>query len=370
MIPLTKLQKEIMTEFYNCAPQKVVFNKFERDAFWKIAKAKGQLNVDDIRTKCPALAHQIAKSYESKRNIQSAVFSECVYSQALAYMLDLNIFTNCLENNTFIPDNIHDLLNSHNITPRYAYSNEDKSRILIQAGGCNAIDSVLISVADLKIYHIEFKEPGAKTCEPDLPRYGEDGNLLVTDKFLKKYPQFIQMLNEQKDLNFFEKMGNNEHCFSLESIDMAVNENYVQKHAEVVCTEDVDGYLVMLPATQLSTWANIEGEIRPAGRNHSKVYTPIALKNYIEEKGGQIVDSTVTIDRSKLGLRKERGGDGRVSGYKINSLFFVYIYNCSEIGDKIIFSINSIRQLKPTIAGKMGFGNLKYTNVKDYYFNN
>lgn len=368
MIPLTKLQKEIMSEFYSCVPQKVIFNKTERNNLWKIATAKGNLNIEAIRLKCPALAHQIEKSYEHGNNIQSAVFSECVYAQTFANMIHLNVFTNCLDNYNFIPDSVSKLLKSYNLFPRYSYSNDDKSRMLIQAGGCNGIDSALITVIDLNIYTIEFKEPGAKTCEPDLPKYKEDGNLLITDEFLEKYPQFKQMLEEKKDLNFFEKMGSNENNFSTESVNIAVTNNYVKKYADVVCTEDVDGYLVMLPVNQLSLWAEIVGEIRPAGRNHYKVWTPNALRKFIEDKSGTIEGSIVTIDKCKLGVRKERGGDGRVSGYKINSLFFIYIRNCSENGNAIIFDLHNVQQLNPTIAGKMFFNSLKYNDVKKYYF--
>ena len=369
MIPLTRLQKEIMTEFYECTPQKVVFNKTERNHLWKVATAKGDLDIEEIRLKCPALAHQIQKSYENGNNIQSAVFSECVYAQTLANMLHLNIFTNCLENHNFIPEDVSKLLKSYNLYPRYAYSNEDKSRMLIQAGGCNGIDSALITVIDLNIFTIEFKEPGAKTCEPDLPKYKEDGKLLITDDFIERYPQFQQMLEEQKNLNFFEKMGSNENNFSAESVNIAVTNNYVKKYADVVCTEDMDGYLVMLPVNQLSLWAEIVGEIRPAGRNHYTVWTPNALKKFIENKSGIINGSTVSINKSQLGIRKERGGDGKISGYKINSLFFIYTRHCSENGDIINFDLHNVQQLNPTIAGKMFFKNLKYINVKNYYFN-
>ena len=136
MIPLANLQKEIMTEFYNCVPHKVIFNKTERNKLWKIATAKGDLDINSIRIKCPALAHQIEKSYENGNNIQSAVFSECVYAQTLANMIHLDIFTNCFENHDFIPKKILVLLKSYNLYPRYAYSNKDKTRMLIQAGGC------------------------------------------------------------------------------------------------------------------------------------------------------------------------------------------------------------------------------------------
>ncbi len=369
MIPLTKLQKEIMEEFYGVEPHKVIFNKTERKKLWKLATAKAEIDIEAIKRKCPALAHQIQKSYEKGNNIQSAVFSECVYAQTFANMVNLNVFTNCLENHDFIPDNVSRLLKSYNLFPRYAYSDEDMSRMLIQAGGCNGIDSALITIMDLNIYTIEFKEPGAKTCEPDLPKYKEDGNLLVTDDFLERYPQFQQMLEEQKNLNFFKKMGSNENNFSAESVNIAVTNNYVKKYADVVCTEDVNGYLVMLPVNQLSLWAEIVGEIRPAGRNHYKVWTPNALANFIKEKSGVIENSIVTIDKSKLGIRKQRGGAGRTSGHKINSLFFVYACDCEENGNSISFNLHSVRQLNPTIAGKMFFKTLNYIEVKKYYFN-
>ena len=34
-IPLTKLQKEIMEEFYSIPSMKVIFNKKQRDDLWK-----------------------------------------------------------------------------------------------------------------------------------------------------------------------------------------------------------------------------------------------------------------------------------------------------------------------------------------------
>lgn len=369
MIQLTKLQKEIMSEFYDIVPAKVIFNRSQRRQLWSQATAKTELeNLIEIENVCPALAHQIKRSYESNRNIQSAVFSECVYAQTLANMLNLNRFINCFENADFIPSDVGELLRSYCLTPRYVYSNDDCSRMLVQAGGCNGIDSALITVNDLRIYTIEFKEPGAKTSEPDLPKYGEDGKLLITAKFVERYPQFEAMLREKMDLNFFELMGNNEHDFSAESVNIAVSNNYTKKYADVVCTEDTNGHLVMLPVNQISLWASIEGEIRPAGRNHYDVWTPKALRKFLTEKGAKIVNDTVEIDRSQLRLRRQRGGNGRVSGYKINPLFFVYLGDCVETDNIVKFNLGRVQQLKPTIAGKMHFGSLRHDKVKEYYF--
>lgn len=369
MIPLTKLQREIMQEFYNLKPTKVVFDKKERKKIWEIAKNKGKIDFYLLHEKCPALEHQIRKSYEHGNNIQSAVFSECVYSQTFANMFGLKIFVNCYENHEFIAENVKKLLKSYNLFPRYAYSNECRSRMLIQAGGCNGIDSALIQVIDLNIYTIEFKEPSAKTSEPDLPKYCENGKLILSERFLKNYPQFKPMLEEQKGLNFFKVMGNNINNFSDESVNIAVSNNYTKKYADVVCTEDKQGYLVMLPVNQISLWADIVGEIRPAGRNSYKVWTPKALKKFILKKGGKISGDKVSIEKSKLSIRRERGSSKKMSGYKINSLFFVYTENFNESNNLVTFDIKDVRQLNPTIAGKMFFKNLLYENVKKYYFN-
>ena len=95
-IPLTKLQKEIMQEFYSIVPTKVILDKAERKKLWNSAtKRSDEFDLEDLKERYPALEHQIRKSYEQGNNIQSAVFSECVYAQTFANMLNLNLFLNC-----------------------------------------------------------------------------------------------------------------------------------------------------------------------------------------------------------------------------------------------------------------------------------
>ncbi len=177
------------------------------------------------------------------------------------------------------------------------------------------------------------------------------------------------MLLEHEDLNFFESIGHNIHTFSLESVNTAVTNNYSKKYADVICTEDKYGYLVMLPANQVSLWAEIAGEIRPAGRNHSNVWTPKALSRFLYKKGAHIEGERVTMSICEMTPRKARGGNNNISGYKINPLFFVYADDCLVKQTEISFDISSVRQLKPTIAGKLSFRRLRYNTVADYYSN-
>lgn len=368
-VVLTFQQNEIMREFYSIARSCVILRKSKRNQLWDAVKRTG--NPEDflsVKSICPALFHRIYRHYDNGDNIQSAVFSECVYAQTLANLFCLGAFYNCFENTSIVPYEIMRLLESYALKPRYAYTNKERSRMLIQAGGCGGVDSALITVIDRKIFTIEFKEPGAKTSEPDLPKYREDGLLRVDERFLSSYPQFKPMLDEQEGLNFFEEMGHNINDFSYESVNAAITNNYnTKKFADVVCTEDITGLLVMLPVNQVSLWAKIEGEIRPAGRNHYPVWTPNALIGFLREKHAHIDGTRVKLNFEGMEQSRERGGTA-VSRYKINSLFFVRPSDCTVDGASVSFDFNTIRQLNPTIAGKMFFKTLKYSEVKSHYF--
>ncbi len=367
-IPLANEQKEIMQEFYSIAPTQVLFNKAERDKIWEQAKRRNSdIDLQNLKKICPAFEHQIRKSLESGKNIQSAVFSECVYAQTLANMLKLDYFVIHSEDPTFLPSRVQKLIESYSLVPRYVYSTKDKQRMLIQAGSCAGSDSALITVINLVIYTIEFKEPGARTSDPNLPKYSEDGKIKITNEFLKKYPQFEAMLNEKRDLNFLDNIGHNIDDFSKKSIKIAVSNNYAKKYADVICTEDINGYFVMMPTNQVHLWADLEGEIRPSGRNHSKVWTPNALRRVMSQYKPVITGETVKLEKDKLEVRKARGSNGKISGYKITPLFFIYTKKCKDDGKYISFNLNDVQQQIPSIAGKVFFKKLRYEEVKSYY---
>lgn len=373
-IPLDRQQKEIMKEFYSFPKTKVIFNEKQRDEIWEKATKKLDLNFMKLNQVCPALEHQIKKSYESGKNIQSAVFSECVYAQTIANIFSLPLFVIYSEVPDFLSTQIVTCIDTYGMVPRYIYSTKDKHRMLIQAGSCEGVDSALITVVDnIIIYTIEFKEPAAKIGEHDLPRYDDDGIIYSekyeNEKWFEKNGQFRKMLKEQSDLNFFEHMGHNIHNFSNESIAYAIVHNYIGKSLNVICTEDINDYLVMMPANQVHLWARTEGEIRTAGRNHCKVWTPAALSRFLLNYNPDIVGTQVRLEKSKLETRTERGGNGKVSGYKITQFFFVYAKDCEDDGKFITFNLMKVRQLRPTIAAKLFFETLNYDDVKAYYQN-
>lgn len=367
---LTKSQDELLREFYNLPLRRVLLSKKERNALWHKFKDVRMVPLGhSLDIECPALLAEMNKSIVSGKNIQSAVFSECVYAQALAEQFGLTEFIDCLLEPQRLSLDARNLIISHHLVIRYAYSNREGTRILVQAGGHGGVDAALISVVDKKVFTIEFKEPGAKTSEPDLPKYGEDGNLILTDRWAENNPQFVTMIKEQvgMGLNFWAAAGSNIHNFSPESIHQAVSDNYIgRKFADVICVEDSDDVLTMIPANQAQVWAEVRGEIRPAGRNHYEVWTPKYLERVIFARGGKVEDGIVTMLLTDLVTAKPRGGKG-ISRYKINPLFFVRAADTQLFPDHVKFKLAEVRQLNPTISAHMFFKDLKASKVRAYY---
>jgi hypothetical protein len=241
--------------------------------------------------------------------------------------------------------------------------------LLVQAGGAGGVDCALYSKAENELVMIELKEPYARTSDGNLPKYGEDGFIVSSEKFAKKYPQLVPMLEEhiEKHLNAFEHLGSNVNVFSEKNIEKAVSENYSgEKFADFICTEDLDGYLVMLPSIDVARWATLEGEIRPSGRNHAKVWTPLRLKSVLKDKNASIHESKVELALSEIKTSNARGSSN-VSRYKIDPAFFVYERDIKISGEKIVFKLDSVRQLIPSITAKMNFKTLNYDSAKAFY---
>ena len=370
-VVLSEIQKSLLSDFYSKPKNSVLLNKRERDKIWKDFKKNRDIEkYADLERSMPALYLELLKASTSKKNIQSAVFSECVYTQALAEKYSLSIFRQHItqKDKRITIDGIPESA-VNDLSIRYSYTNEDQSTLLVQAGGAGAVDCALIAPMKKLFSMIEFKEFYSRTSEPDLPKYGDDGFLITSEKFDRKYPQFKAMLDEQiaKKLNLLDSIGGNIGTFSAASIEKAVSENYTgSKKADVICTEDKFGNLVMLPSNEVGQWAKLEGEIRPSGRNAYSVWSHDRLLKDISSLGGKVNNGYVEVQTSLLVARDERGGT-RKSGLKLNSLFFVRVENVKTKGDISIFNIEDVEQLNPSISAKMKFKDLDFENVKKYY---
>jgi hypothetical protein len=369
--PLSKAQKNILASFYNKPKLKIAVTKAERAVIWKDFKKNRNLKeYAYLEKKIPAFFLELNKAISAGKNLQPAVFSECVYAQALAQQFSLTYFTNMGDPKGM---NFHNdtmkTIKSTGLAVRYIYWNTDQSNFLIQAGGAGSVDCALISQIEKNLTMIEFKEQYARTSEPDLPKYGEDGYLVSSPDFEKKYPQFQFMLAEHinNKFNVFDHIGSNEGTFSDKSIEFAVLTNYSgSKFADIIVTEDDAGYLVMLPTGHISRWAKLEGEIRPSGRNKYKVWTPKQLLKSLKEIDAIIKDNLVTVSGSSLEPAIERGGN-KISRFKISPLFFVRSSKIKFHGNKATFDLSSVKQLNPSITAKMKFKGLKVDEISKFY---
>jgi len=364
-------QISVLSKFYDAPLQKITFDKEERSRIWNDFVQNRKIDdLEIIKKKAPALYAEVARAINKGKNIQPAVFSECVYSQELARIFALEDFTNNVEKGKpEIDFSKIENLKFGELTIRYSYHDSRKTNFLFQAGGAGGVDCALYSKLENEVSMIELKEPYARTSEPNLPKYGEDGYLKKTEKFAKMYPQLMPMLDEQlsKKLNAFEHLGSNVSHFSPENIEKAVSENYIgEKFADFICTEDENGYLVMMRSKDVSLWATLEGEIRPSGRNHAQVWTPKRLISVLKEKGAKINNSKVEISVSELKPANARGSSN-VSRLKIDPAFFIYVNDVNVKGEKLVFSLDAVRQLIPSITAKMNFKNLELAKVKSYY---
>jgi len=368
---LSQAQKRMLNQFYSQPAVKVAFNTVERKKIWnEFKKTRSLVKHSHLETEVPAFFAELKKSLVNKKNIQPAVFSECVYAQALADKFKLSVFENHIisEGLNFDFQDIH-IPVAENLSVRYSYSDYDKKLSLVQAGGASGVDCALISFEERTATMIELKEPYARNSAPDLPKYGEDGYLVSSDKFELENPQFKSMLEEQikKKFNVFDHIGKNFSDFSPESIKTAVTENYAGiKYADFICTEDSSGFLVLIPSSHVANWAVLEGELRPTGRNSYPVWTPKKLVKVLREKGASIIDETVTMPLASFKQSKARGGE-IISRFKISPLFFVRSVDVENTKGTVSFKLNSVKQNIPDITTKMNFKNLQLSDVKKYY---
>ncbi len=369
--PLTESQAHLLSKFYEKPLSQVRLDKSQRKRIWDDFKVHRSIeNIQKIAELSPAMIHVLNQAILKDLNLQSAILSECVFAEYLSRNFNLNQFYVFEESKEFISSEILELLDSKQVVPRYFYTNNEFTEILFQAGGHLGVDAALVIPQDRQIFAIEFKESYAKSSEPDLPPFTEDGYIVLSQDFKDDYPQFVSMLQEQLTLrlNFFAHMGTNVNEFSASAILQAVDENYVgAKFADVIVTENDWGTVVMIPVNHASMWARLEGEIRTAGRNHYKAWTPLALENFLIKSGANISNNLVRIPASALTDRTARGGAGKVTGKKINPLFFIRMKDVVFENGIASFDLDKVRQIRPTISAKMDFKKIDVEQIREFY---
>lgn len=299
---------------------------------------------------------EFEKQFKINKGLQPSIVNECFVVQTIANALNLENFMDIDAK----PDEVPSELMLYAITftgktgkarPRYLFYNNKQNVILFQYGDSSSIDALFVS--DKNSIRIEIKSESSKLSEIDIPRYNEKGFLELDERFKNKYPEYIELINQfNKDTNMIEFIG---HNYKLKDhLDDKTLKNIVEAVFE---TKDMDLFILqkadsLFPVIPADLMRNVDigtSEIRTAGRNAKKVFTPLYLQTVLDELGGKIVD-----DKIRLPLIKEKLSDGRqtkkVSRYKLNNYFFLYINKIKIEEDFVLFKITDVKQLKPTIS--------------------
>jgi hypothetical protein len=144
---LSDAQKNILTIFYSKPKLKTTIKRADRKVIWDDFVVNRNIKpYGFLEKEVPAFFSELNKAISVGKNLQPAVFSECVYAQSLAHQFSLSKFTNMSETKglNFHNDTLKKI-KSTGLSVRYCYSNSDESNLLFQAGGAGSVDCALIS---------------------------------------------------------------------------------------------------------------------------------------------------------------------------------------------------------------------------------
>ena len=241
--------------------------------------------------------------------------------------------------------------NAMGINLRHQYS--DGIVTLNEFGGCNMSDIQLIN-ADGSITMIEVKEPLSLGGDFDLG-ITEEGKLFPKIAKSRIFPPEAQkILNDFNDSDsIFNHLG---HNIPLSNTDYlkGILDNYLgSKQIDYIATYSENDELIYFPVSELMDHVNFKGsEIRTAGKNKVNVYTPNAFKKAMINIGCSIDENNIaTIPKNAVSYRTARGSNGRITGIKINSIFYFEIEDIISQDDFFYYAnVNRGKQLKQGIS--------------------
>ena len=219
-----------------------------------------------------------------------------------------------------------------------------------------------------EIVKIEFKDKIARAGEKET-EYDNDGKLVYTEQFAEDNPDYIPLIERfNEDYNLVDIEGN--YQIENEEDKKAILRSYFRNLGfETLVSIDDDNQLIAITEDCIdmpdgNDFLSLAGsEIRRAGKNSYRVFTPELLLKCIEEDGGIVSGKTVSIPVENM---SDRTNNGKITGKKINHLFFVSIENVNDEYGNYLFSIENVKQLKPTLCVHMQII-ANRNNLIDYY---
>lgn len=328
--------------------------------------------------------YEMEKQYNQNRALQPGILSECNYVETLAKIFGLN---KCLDFDRTpmnqVPIECRNYLNSGYQTfsaARYLYYSSKNQNIFIFQYGNPANGDAEIIINGNKV-RIEFKERNAKAGEYDITGlYDDEGKLIISDDFRKNTPEYIPFIEKfNKETNIIEQIGHNYNDFDDETKVLSVIEYFTRHDIDAIVSSTSNNELVILTpecikielpdGKKIITTEN--SEIRTSGRNHKKIFTKKLFMNVLDRmKAVNVGDDKYEVSLNNELVEIVNGrGKSTPSRIKFNKVFFVDINNAHIKDGKIIFSINDVEQLKPSISMHIKVNATK-DELKDYFENN
>lgn len=348
ILPFEKIKK--LDELY-----KIQHNSFS--SFEDFEKSFPQEFVEYKKSK--SAYREIQKQFNNKMGLQPCVLTECFVAQTLANHLRLDKYIDLDDSNATVPNQLVGAIYSaqgynDGSKFRYCYYNNHFDALVFQCGASGTVD-IVFTKFNVSI-RIEIKEQVSKLEECDITGlYDERGRLQLSEEFKQKrakYVPFVYLFNAMT--NIFAKEGHNFNFSShlgddkaksiiADALDMKVVDLFVLV---------VGNKLVPVLSKYLFDFVTFEGsEIRTAGRNSGKVFTPEFAKAKIESLGGTVgLDGLVSMPYDPHNRVKGRNLD-EYRRYAIGSLLFVKLEETELVNNGIIkFQFAKIYQKKPSIS--------------------
>jgi len=264
--------------------------------------------ISKLLDKSPAMCQGIISSYRRGKYLQPGYLTEINICATLAKMMNLT----------------YD--NDSPVNVRHQYSNGNI--FLKEYGGCGLSDVQLIT-ADGLITTIEIKEPLALVGDYDLG-ITEEGKLFPKIAENRIFPEEAQKILDDFNASdsLFNYLGHNIPLSNVEYLKSILNSYLTNKNIDYIATySKTTNELIYFSAKEIYNHINFNrSEIRTAGKNSVKVYTPKAFYKALIDIGCTIdSNNIVIIPKSKISFRYARGSNGRISGIKINSIFYFKI---------------------------------------------
>lgn len=325
--------------------------------------------------------YEMEKQYKEGKALQPGILSECNYVETLAKIFNLN---KCLDFDRTpinkIPLECRQYLNSGYQTfsaARYLYYNPKNTNIFIFQYGNPANGDAEIIIKGNKV-RLEFKERNAKTGEYDITGlYDENGKLLISDDFKNKTPEYIPFIEKfNNETNVIDYIGHNYSDFDEETKILSIMEYFTRHDIDAIVSSTSDNELIVLTpeciqvelpdGRKIITTEN--SEIRTSGRNQTKIFTMECFKKVLNLMNAEKIDEThYKVDINNEYVEKATGrGTNKLSRIKFNKVFYIDIDQAVLDDHYVIFDIDDVKQLKPSISMHIKI-NANKQQLKEYY---